>query len=85
MQEEDIPKKSFKERIKPNLRQAAFYTISGIAGGATVALYFKHRTVITFCHITMDQIDQLKDQGQGVIGFAHGSKNPIYVALPDKV
>jgi hypothetical protein len=82
---EDSPKKSFKDRIKPNIRQVATCSISGIAGGAAVVLYYKYRTTVTWCNITMESVDFLKENGQGVIGFGTDTRDKILVALPDKV
>lgn len=83
--EEDQPKPSIKDRIRPNLRSAAKYTIAGVIGGVVVYAFDKHRTIITVYPLTMDNITKLYEQGQGVIGFGHGGKRPVYFALPDKV
>lgn len=83
--QDETPKKSLKDKIKPHFPTIAMCSVSGIASGFAVYYVNRHIMHITWCHITMDQIDQLKEQGQGVIMFEHGLKNKILVALPDKV
>lgn len=83
--QEDNPKKSFKDRIKPYLRPVVKY--STVAIGAGVAGYYvrDHRPVLTICQVKLETINKLSEQGQGVVEFSDGVRNKIWFALPDKV
>lgn len=78
--QEDNSKKSFKNRIKPYLPTVAMCSVTGIVTG--LAVYF--RPTVTWCHITMEDVDYLKEQGHGVIEFGMDTRNKTLVALPYK-
>lgn len=83
--QDEFPKKSFKDRIKSYLHPVAKY--STVAIGAGVAGYYvrDHRSVLTVCHVSLESINKLCEQGQGVIEFGDGVRNKVWLALPDKV
>ena len=83
--QEDNSKKSFKDRIKPYLRPVAKY--STVAIGAGMAGYYvrEHKSVLTICHVSLETINKLSEQGQGVVEFSDGVRNKVWLALPDKV
>jgi hypothetical protein len=84
MQDENS-KSSLWNRIKSNRRSIAMCSVSVVAGGAVVLCYYKYRRVLTICNVDMDQINFLKENGQGVISFELNPKDIIWFALPDKV
>jgi len=84
MNEDQDKSPSRMDRIKPRLRSAAKYAASGVAGGVAVFLATRPKAGIIMCHVTMEQINKLQEQGQGVIVYMSDSRNPIWFALPDK-
>lgn len=83
--QEDNSKKSFKDRIKPNLRSVAKYSTVAIGAGVTGYYIREYRSVLTICHVSLESINKLSEQGQGVIEFSDGVRNKVWLALPDKV
>jgi len=86
---DDVSMKSLKDRITPRVRKIVTYTIPGVvAGSVMTAMYLtKYKPEIYWLNISMESVDFLKKNGQGVIGFVNdvNPRQKFFVALPDKV
>lgn len=56
--------------------------IDGVIG--MVSSLFKREGTIYRCNVSMEDLEELQAQGQGVLSFEFNPKTVIWFALPDK-